>query len=193
LIRRAIAAGRTGARTHGTDKAPVRMMFMDEARFGRISEVRRCWAPPGVRPVAFAQIEREYSYAYAAVSPFDGELVSLVLPTVNADMMSLFLREASYQYPTEQIVMIMDQAGWHRAKNLEIPNNITLYWLPPYSPELNPVEHLWDQIRERWFYNRIFESLDAVETQLVIALQYYLSAPYELSSLTLFPWMELDH
>ena len=168
-------------------------MFMDEARFGRISEVRRCWAPPGVRPVAFAQIEREYSYAYAAVSPFDGELVSLVLPTVNADMMSLFLREASYQYPTEQIVMIMDQAGWHRAKNLEIPNNITLYWLPPYSPELNPVEHLWDQIRERWFYNRIFESLDAVETQLVIALQYYLSAPYELSSLTLFPWMELDH
>jgi len=73
---------------------PVRLMFMDEARFGRISDVRRCGAPPGVRPVAFAQVEREYSYAYAALSPFDGELVSLVLPTVNAEMMSLFLEEA---------------------------------------------------------------------------------------------------
>jgi len=166
---------------------------MDEARFGRISDVRRCGAPPGVRPVAFAQVEREYSYAYAALSPFDGELVSLVLPTVNAEMMSLFLEEASRQYLDEQVVMIMDQAGWHKAKRLNVPDNITLHWLPPYSPELNPVEHLWDEIREKWFYNRVFESLEAVEIQLVKALRHYLSSSAELSSFTLFPWMQLDY
>ena len=171
----------------------MRVMFMDEARFGRISEVRRCWAPAGVRPVAFAQVEREYSYAFAALSPFDGELVSLLLPWTNTEMMSLFLGEASRRYPNEQVVMIMDQAGWHKAKRLNIPDNITLQWLPPYSPELNPVELLWDDIREKWFSNRVFKTLNAVELQLLKALQHYLSSPSELSSLTIFPWIKLEY
>jgi len=191
-MREAMDAGRTAVQARGAPQTPVRIMFMDEGRFGRISEIRRCWAPPGVRPVACAQVEREYSYAYAALTPFDGELVSLVLPGVNAEMMSLFLGEASRQYPDEQVVMIMDQAGWHKAKRLDIPDNITLHWLPPYSPELNPVEHLWDDIREKWFANHAFESLDAVELQLVKGLRHYLSAPADLSSLTLFSWMKLD-
>lgn len=191
-MREAMDAGQAAAQARGASQTPVRIMFMDEGRFGRISEIRRCWAPPGVRPVAFAQMEREYSYAYAALTPFDGELVSLVLPGVNAEMMSLFLGETSRLYPDEQVVMIMDQAGWHKAKRLDIPDNITLHWLPPYSPELNPVEHLWDQIRERWFANHAFRSLDAVELQLVKALRHYLFSPEDLSSLTLFPWMKLD-
>jgi len=192
LICRAVAAGQAAASARKAEDIPVRIMFMDEARFGRISDVRRCWAPAGVRPVALAQVEREYSYAYAALSPFDGELISLVLPWVNTEMMSLFLGEASRRYPNEQLVMIMDQAGWHKAKCLNIPDNITLHWLPPYSPELNPVEHLWDDIREKWFSNKAFKSLHAVEIQLVEALQHYLSSPSELSSMTLFPWMQLD-
>jgi len=188
----ATASGKAEARLRGKAETPVRIMFMDEARFGRISDVRRSWAPPGVRPIAFGQVERQYTYAYAAVTPFDGELVSLVLPEVNAEMMSIFLREASRCYANEQVVMIMDQAGWHKAKRLQIPDNITLAWLPPYSPELNPVEHLWDQIRERWFHNHLFKSLSAVEIDLVKALQYYLRFPAELQSLTRFPWMNLD-
>jgi transposase len=194
LIRHAVAAGEAAASARrGREDIPVRVMFMDEARFGRISEVRRCWAPAGVRPVAFAQVEREYSYAFAALSPFDGELVSLLLPWTNTEMMSLFLGEASRRYPNEQVVMIMDQAGWHKAKRLNIPDNITLQWLPPYSPELNPVEHLWDDIREKWFSNRVFKTLNAVELQLLKALQHYLSSPSELSSLTVFPWMKLEY
>jgi transposase len=187
-----MAAGQAAAKARGAPQIPVRIMFMDEGRFGRISDIRRCWAPPGVRPVALAQVEREYSYAYAALSPFDGELVSLVLPGVNAEIMSLFLGEASHLYPDEQVVMIMDQAGWHKAKRLDIPDNITLHWLPPYSPELNPVEHLWDQIRERWFSNRAFNSLDAVELQLVEALRHYLASPADIISMALFPWMKLE-
>jgi transposase len=167
-------------------------MFMDEARFGRISDVRRCWAPAGVRPLAFAQVEREYSYAYAALCPFDGQLVSLVLPWANTEMMSLFLAEASRRYANEQLVLIMDQAGWHKAKRLKIPENITLHWLPPYSPELNPVEHLWDDLREKWFSNKVFNSLEAVEIQLMQALQHYQRSPEEVKSMTLFPWIKLE-
>jgi len=184
LIAEARAAGEAEA-----EGRRVRIFFMDEARFGRISLVRSCWAPPGVRPVSWAQMEREYSYAYAAVCPWQGEMVTLVLPEVNAEMMSLFLGEVSRHYPQEQVVMILDQAGWHTANRLQLPGNLTLFWLPPYSPELNPVEHLWEAIREGWFYNRKFSTLTAVEDQLVEALQYFLQASVELRSLTLFSWL----
>ena len=68
-------------------------------------------------------------------------------------------------------------AGWHTAKDLNIPQNITLHWLPPYSPELNPVEYLWDEIREKWFLNRYFASLDSVENQLMLALKDLMENP----------------
>ena len=74
---------------------PVRLMFQDEARFGRLSDPRRCWAPPGVRPVVSGQIVREYEYAFAALSPHDGALDTLVLPSVNAEAMSVFLAEVA--------------------------------------------------------------------------------------------------
>src|SRR4051812_21475030 len=74
---------------------PVRLMFEDEARFGRISDPRRCWAPPGVRPEVNTHLVREYEYAFAALSPHDGTLDTLVLPTVNAEAMSVFLAEVS--------------------------------------------------------------------------------------------------
>lgn len=187
-----MTAGKAAARRRGAAEAPLRLMFMDEARFGRISDVRRCWAPAGVRPLAFAQVEREYSYAYAALCPFDGQLVSLVLPWANTEMMSLFLAEASRRYANEQLVLIMDQPGWHKAKRLKVPDNITLHWLPPYSPELNPVEHLWDDLREKWFSNKVFNSLEAVEIQLMQALQHYQRSPEEVKSMTLFSWIKLE-
>ena len=116
----------------------IRIMFEDEARFGRISDPRQCWAPKGTRPVVPRQFVREYTYAYAAVSPCDGILDSLVLPDVNAESMSIFLSIVSERHPDELILMFMDQAAWHKAKALEIPVNIKLLNLPPYSPELIP-------------------------------------------------------
>lgn len=165
-------------------------MFMDEARFGRISDVRRCWAPSGIRPCVPSQIVREYTYAYAAVCPFDGHLDALILPEVNTEAMSIFLEELSRNHRDEQIVLILDKAGWHTAANLTIPDNITLHWLPPYSPELNPVEHLWDELREKWFRNRYFASLDAVEDQLAEALKFLMEHPDQVTSMTLFDWMD---
>ena len=164
-------------------------MFMDEARFGRISDIRRCWAPQGIRPCVPSQVVREYLYAYAAICPFDGDLVALILPDANTLSMTFFLQELSETHHDEHIILILDKAGWHTAKALNVPTNITLHWLPPYSPELNPVEHLWEETREKWFRNAYFASLDAVEDRLVDALQHLLKRPDLVRSMTLFGWM----
>jgi DDE superfamily endonuclease len=111
-------------------------MFEDEARFGRISDPRRCWAPPGVRPEVNTQLIREYEYAFAAVSPQDGLLDTLVLPTVNTEAMSVFLAEVSRRHAEEFIVMVLDGAGWHKARRLLVPANMRLLSLPPWSPQL---------------------------------------------------------
>ena len=164
-------------------------MFQDEGRFGRISSPRRCWAPRGIRPDVPCQIVREYTYAYVAVSPHDGMMDSLVLPQVNAQAMSLFLGEVSSRHPDEFILMVMDGAGWHRAAELKVPENMHLLFLPAYSPQLNPVEHVWESIRENWFSNEVFESIDGVENQLVNALADLENHPAEVASLTGFPWI----
>jgi transposase len=164
-------------------------MFQDEARFGRSQDPRACWAPRGVRPVVAAQFVREYVYAYAAVSPHDGTLDSLVLPLVDTAAMSLFLAEVARRHPDEFVLLVLDGAGWHRAQELAVPANMGLLPLPPYSPELNPAEHLWDELREKAFANTVFASLDAVEDQLVEALATLEQDPRRVADLTGFPWI----
>jgi transposase len=164
-------------------------MFQDEARFGRINDPRRCWAPKGVRPEVGRQIVREYTYAFGAVSPHDGTLDSLVLPVVTAEAMSIFLAEVARRHPDEFILMFLDGAGWHRANGLAVPKNMRLEALPPYSPQLNPVEHIWDEIREKWFTNEVFNSLDAVEDRLVEALVALENDKKLVASTTGFDWI----
>src|SRR3954464_2834288 len=113
-------------------------MFEDEARFGRMIEPRRAWAPPGVRPLVAKRIEREYGYAYAALSPHDGALTSLVLPDVNNALMSLFLAEVSRRHRDQFIFLLSHGAGWHRAGDLVVPANVRLQPLPANLPYLNP-------------------------------------------------------
>jgi len=164
-------------------------MFQDEGRFGRINDPRRCWAPPGVRPQVGAQLIREYSYVFAAVSPHDGTLDSLILPQVDTETMSIFLAEVAARHPQDFILMILDGAGWHKAKRLNIPENIRLIPLPPYSPQLNPTEHLWEEIREKRFTNLVFDSLDAIENHLADALRALEQNPAKVLSLTSFNWI----
>jgi len=164
-------------------------MFQDEGRFGRISNPRRCWAPRGIRPDVPAQIVREYTYAYVAASPHDGIMDSLILPQVNEQAMSIFLREVGDRHPDEFILMVMDGAGWHKARALAVPSNMALFFLPPYSPQLNPVEHIWDSIRENDFPNEVFNSLEGVENQLVKALSTLEKNPEAVASMTGFPWI----
>jgi DDE superfamily endonuclease len=165
-------------------------MFEDEARFGRISEPRRCWAPAGVRPEVSAQIVREYEYAFAAVSPHDGVLDTLVLPEVNTEAMGLFLAEVAHRHRDELIVMVLDGAGWHTAKHLSVPTNVRLGSLPPWSPQLNPTEHVWEEVREKWFANQLFPNMEVLETQLVSALAVLEKDTSHVASLCGFEWVK---
>jgi transposase len=165
-------------------------MFEDEARFGRINDPRRCWAPAGGRPEVHTQIVREYEYAFAAVCPHDGTRDTLVLPSVNAEARSVFLAEVSARHAQEFLGMVLDGAGWHRAKRWQIPSNMKLIPLPPWSPQLNPVEHVWDEVREKWFANRVFASMDAVEEQLITALKALEGNMARVASLTGFEWIK---
>jgi hypothetical protein len=130
------------------DRRPVLKMAQDEGRFGRISQPKRAWAPPGMRPKAPRQVIRQFSYVYAAVAPEQGLMTSLILPSADTEMMNLFLAQVAQDFADYFIVMQVDQAGWHRAKDLQVPENMRLIFQPAYSPEVNPVEHLWEEVRE---------------------------------------------
>ncbi len=128
----------------GNDR-PLRLMFQDEARFGRISGTRYCWCRRPDRPLVRAMPTQQYTYAYGAVSPQDGCFDSLVLPQVNSDCMQLFIDEVASRHPNDNVVMVLDGAGWHKSKDFKLPDHLRLLFLPPYSPELNPQEHLWNE------------------------------------------------
>ena len=168
---------------------PLRLMFQDEARFGRISDVRHCWDRKPHRPMVRAMVTQQYTYAYGAVSPVDGRFDSLILPWVSGDCMQLFLDEMATRYPDENIVMVLDGAGWHKNQEIKLAENIRTVFLPPYSPELNPQEHVWDELREKFFHNRAFDSMDALERRLEDGLKSLESNPERMRSITGWDWI----
>jgi len=163
-------------------------MFQDEARFGRISDTRRCWCPKPVRPLCYAMVTQEYTYAYAAVS-VDGVLDSLILPHVNSDCMQVFMDEVASRHLNERIIMVLDGAGWHTSGLITVPQNMKLVSLPPYAPELNPVEHIWDDLREKAFHNRVFESIDGLENHLETSLRELEQDMKRVRSIVAWPWI----
>lgn len=168
-------------------------MAQDEGRFGRISTPKRAWAPAGVRPKAPRQVIRESSYVYAAVAPEQGLMTSLILPHADTAMMNLFLAQVAGDFADYFIVMQVDQAGWHRAKDLKVPANMRLIFQPPYSPEVNPVEHLWEELREKYLHNRVFPSLDELIEVLCQALTELSQEKERLHSMMFFPHFRIEH
>jgi hypothetical protein len=173
------------------DKRPVLLFAQDEGRFGRISDVRRAWSPLGTRPQAPRQIIRTYLYVFTAVCPALGKMTSLILPWANTEMMNLFLRQVAEDFSDYFILMLTDQAGWHTSQKLELPENIGLIKLPPRSPELNPAEHIWEELREKNFANKAFRDLDEVEDKLCQGLNDLNRNPEKLRSMTSFPYLNI--
>jgi transposase len=175
------AAARRGRR--------LRIMFADEARFGRMNRPRPCWAPIGTRPEVAAQLIREYIYLYGAVSPKDGRCAYLIMPTSNTACFQAFLDVLARKFAREDILLILDGAPNHRCGELALPANIRLLFLPPYSPELNPKEHIWDEIREKIFKNYALKSMDTVQVKLDEAIFYIERNPKLVRSITSFPYI----
>jgi len=119
------------------------------------------WAPRGSRPRAVKQTEYDWIYLYGAVNPRSGDSVALLAPTVNTFVMNQHLCMISAHVgPEVHVVLVLDQAGWHMSKGLKVPENITLLPLPPYSPELNPIERLWSWLKSHQLSNRVYADYD---------------------------------
>jgi transposase len=103
--------------------------------------------------------------------------------------MQLFLDEIVERYPNENLIMVMDGAGWHRSQKLTLPDKLRTLFLPPYSPKLNPQEHLWDELREKYFHNKAFNSLSALENTLVSGLLALENNPQLVHSITAWDWI----
>ena len=161
-------------------------MFADEARFGRMNRPRPCWAPLGTRPAVAAQLIREFVYLYGAVSPKDGTCVFLILPAADTECFQIFLNTVAKRYRRELILLFVDGAGNHASDELAIPANIILQPLPPYSPELNPQENIWDEIREKLFKNYALKFMDEVYSKLDEAALYIQRNPRVVKSIASF-------
>jgi transposase len=179
-----------GLKFSSNDNRPLKLFFEDEGRFGRSNNLSRCWTPKGKRASVRKQIVRQYTYAFSSVCPETGETHSLILPYSNTEMMSYYLQDLSKYFEHYRIILCTDQAGWHVSFGLNIPDNISILLLPPYSPQLNPVEHLWKYIREqKGFNNRIFQSIDEVTNCLSEALAAVANEEDIIRSLCHYNWL----
>ena len=144
----------------------VQLMFQDEAGFGRINKPKYCWCEKGIRPSVPCHHIREYRYVYGAVEPLTGESCFVVMPYCNTESMNVFLKELSNTFPRDKIILVCDGAAWHKSGSLRIPENIELVFIPPYTPEMDPIEQIWKEIRKRGFKNEVFKSLQKVVDRL---------------------------
>ena len=162
-------------------------MFQDEAGFGRINKPKHCWCSEGVRPEVPCHHIREYRYAYGAVEPLTGESLFLVMPYCNTICMNVFLEELSRTYRDDPIVMVCDGAAWHKSKAMQIPDNIRILHIPPYTPEMNPMEQIWRELRTQGFRNEVFATLDKVMERLCETINSL--TPETIISITLREWI----
>ena len=141
----------------------IELWWQDEARIGQKNKLTRRWARRGTRPRAPRDQRTEWAYIFGAICPAKGKGAGLVMPWCDTDAMAAHLIEISAAVdPGAHAVLIVDQAGWHLTPKLAIPDNITVLALPPRSPELNPVENVWQFMRDNWLSNRIFKSYEDI-------------------------------
>lgn len=139
----------------------VEVWFQDEARIGQQGTLTNVWAERGSRPTAVKQTEYDWVYLFGAVNPTNGDSSALITPTVNTHFMNEHLRFISERAgESKHVVLVLDQAGWHVAKALKVPTNITLLYLPPYSPELSAMERVWGYLRSHHLSNRVYRDYD---------------------------------
>jgi transposase len=176
------------ARAAHPDKR-ITLWFEDEARIGQKGRVCHRWWRRGERPPGPCDRRYTWVHLFAAVHPASGARFALMMPVVSTEAMNVFLAEFSKRLAAdEHAVMTLDQAGWHGSNDLVVPGNVTLLPLPPYSPELNPVERLWLYLRERHLSHRLLDDYDAIVDACCHAWNQL--TPERISSLCHYPYIQ---
>ena len=169
----------------------IQLWFQDEARIGQQGTISRVWAETGSCPRAVRQTNYQWTYLFGAVCPVTGYCCGWRMPYANTWIMNLYLKDFAKQLPNNvHALLVMDGAGWHSSKELQIPENVSILLLPPYSPELNPVELIWRQLRQRKLSNRLYPTIDYLEAAVSEAWMWISNRQEELSDLCLFPWIK---
>ena len=167
----------------------IELWWQDEARVGQKTKITRRWAPRGTRPRAPHDQRTKSAYIFGAICPERGIGAALVLPRCDTWAMQRHLDEISTQVATgAHAILILDQAGWHTTGKLKVPSNITLLPLPPRSPELNPVENIWQFMRDNWLSNRIFKSHREIVTLCCEAWNKLIDQPWKIMSIGRRQW-----
>jgi len=154
----------------------------------------RVWAERGSRPRAPRDQRYDWAYLFGAVCPARDAGAALVLPVADGETMNLHLAEISRNVtPGSHAVVLLDGAGWHQTGGkLNVPDNISLLKLPAYSPELNPVENIWQYLRQNQLSNRVFESYDAIVDACCEAWNALTTEKGRIQSIASRPWAEVN-
>ena len=167
----------------------IEIWFQDELRAGQQGSLSRSWAIKGTRPRRIRQRQFKSSYIFGAICPRKDKGVALVLPHANTEAMQLHLDEISKKATKGyHAIIVMDKAGWHLANELSIPKNITIIKLPPYSPELNPMEQVFQQLRKLKLSNACYETYDEIDDACVDAWNSFVNIKNNIKNLALRDW-----
>ena len=177
---------------HARGKA-LEIWWQDEARVGQQGTLTYVWADKGSRPRAPRDQRHSSAYLFGAVCPGRGTGAALVLPFASTEAMNAHLAEISTQVaPDAHAVLVLDGAGWHQAGGrLRLPSNISLLALPPYCPELNPVENIWEFLRANYLSNRVFDTYNAILDACCDAWNAFVADPKRIRSLTSREWAQV--
>ncbi len=168
---------------------PIKVFSQDESRFGLRTVRRRRLTARGVQPVGPIQHQFQSFYLYGAVAPTSGDDFFMELPQLNSRIFQIFLDQFARAYPDSLNLLVLDQSGAHTAKRLTIPANVRLVFLPPYSPELNPIERVWRDLKDQlaWqqfpdvetqqaYVGELVRAYDRATLQALTAYAYFLDA-----------------
>lgn len=168
---------------------PIEVWFQDEARIGQKNGRARVWARKGTRPRLPADQRYQNAYLFGAICPAKGKGAGLALPYADTFAMQLHIDEISQHVQRgAHAVLLLDRAGWHTTDNLVVPKNMTLIFLPSRSPELNPVENVWQYLRQNWLSNTVFDTYDAIIDASCQAWNNLIDQPETIRSIGMRKW-----
>ena len=173
---------------------PIEVWFQDEARVGQKGSLEYIWAPVGSRPAMVRDNRHDSAYLFGAICHARTVGAAIIMPTVNAEAMNEHLKEISTQVaPGAHAVLVCDGAGWHQpGKRLRTPHNITLLPLPPYSPELNPMENIWDYLRGNKLSRLVWDSYEAIIAACKEAWDFLVGDPDRIKSIACRSWASVN-
>ena len=170
------------------------MWFQDEARIGQKNGLVRQWARRGTRPRQPADQHYQSAYLFGAICPARGVGAALAMPFANTQAMQAHLDEIGRTVARgAHAVLLLDRAGWHTTEKLTIPNNLTMILLPSRSPELNPVENIWQFLRANWLSNRVFQTYDEIIAAACEAWNKLTALPETITSIGMRDWAHIGH